>query len=264
MGYSDYVKNIAGASGGQFMIRVADSGGQGGVINGNDVQFFIRSGLSSTFVGSPGFAMWAAWNGSGWQGISNLANYSGTTAWRHLHTVNITYDQDVGMRMPNYSGTSGFGGPDEFWVHVSRATIPQAPTPIGISQVQHQSFLYQFSGNWDGGSPIREWQIGYGYAGQGVQWTAPSNGTITVGTFIVGARIGIWSRGRNDVGWGPWSSELQVDLKRGCRVKYQGTYYHAIPHVKYSGGWYAAEPYGKTGKIPGVSDGTWKLAAYTG
>ena len=55
MGYSDNVKNTAGASGGQMLVRVADSAGQGGVIGGNEVQFFVRSGSTQTFVGSPGF-----------------------------------------------------------------------------------------------------------------------------------------------------------------------------------------------------------------
>ena len=53
MGYADYTQGTG--SGGIMLIRVADAAGQGGVINGNDIQFFLRTTNSSTFVGSPGF-----------------------------------------------------------------------------------------------------------------------------------------------------------------------------------------------------------------
>ena len=268
MGYADYTQGTG--SGGIMMIRVADAAGQGGVINGNDIQFFLRTTNSGTFVGSPGFGtQWAA-NGSGWNVMANMANYSNAAPFRHLGTINVTNNTNVGFRIDN-SGTSGFGGPTEMWVAVSRAVVPQAPTPLSIDNVMHQQFRYRFSGNWDGGAAIQEWQIGYGYDPNNVQYTAPSSVTIDVGTFVVGATIYIWSRGRNSVGWGPWSSRMSVVLRRGGRIKHQGSWHHMIPHVKADmvygsswGTWKPAEPYIKKGKVPGVSDGVWALAEYTG
>lgn len=268
MGYADYTQGTG--SGGIMLMRVADAAGQSGVINGNDIQFFLRTTNSATFVGSPGFKTYWAANGSGWNAMANMANYSNAAPFRHLGTINVGNNTNVGFRI-DASGTSGFGGPTEMWIAVSRATVPAAPTPLSIDEVQHQTFRYRFSGNSDGGAAIQEWQIGYGYDPNNVQYTAPSSGTITVGTFVVGSTIYIWSRGRNSVGWGPWSSRMSVQLRRGGRIKYQGSWYHMIPHVKDGfvsgvswGSWKPAEPYIKKGKIPGTSDGVWALAEYTG
>lgn len=258
MGYADYTQGTG--NGGIMLIRVADSAGQGGVINGNDVQFFLRTTLSATYVGSPGFGTSVYYNNT-WVGLANMANYSNAADFRHLGTINVSYNQTIIFHI-NASGTSGFGGPTDFYLAISRAVVPQAPTPLGIDEVKHQTFQYRFSGNWDGGAGIQEWQIGYGYDPNYVQYTAPSNGTSTVGTFVPGATIYIWSRGRNSVGWGPWSSRSQTTLRRAGRIKYNGAYSHAIPHVKDAGTWKAAEPYIKKGKIPGVSDGTWALVEY--
>ena len=260
MGYADYTKGTG--SGGIMLIRVADSAGQGGVINGNDVQFFLRTTNSGTFVGSPGFGTSVYYNNT-WVALANMANYSNAAAFRHLGTINVSYNQTIIFHI-NSSGTSGFGGPTDFYLAISRATVPAAPTPVGIDQVMHQTFRYKFSGNSNGGSAIIEWQIGYGYSSTNVQYTAPSSGTSTVGTFVPGATIYIWSRGRNAVGWGPWSSRSQTTLRRACLLKYNGAYSHAIPHVKDAGTWKPAEPYIKKGKIPGVSDGTWALVEYAG
>lgn len=254
MGHADYTQNTG--SGGIMLIRVADAAGTPGVINGNDIQFHIQAGLSATWVGSPGFH-WNYYINGAWGNDTNqyIGNYS-NREWRHVATFNITTTQDVCFHINN-SGTQGFGGPTDFWLRVNRASPPAAPTPLGIDQIAHQTFRYRFSGNSDGGAPIREWQIGYGYNPSTPDYTAPSNGTITVGTFIPGATIYIWSRGRNDAGWGAWSTRSQVTLLRGCMVKVKGVWTHAIPYVKVSGEWKPAEPYIKV-------SGAWQKAAYAG
>lgn len=228
--------------------------GSGGIMlirdQGWSVEFHIQAGQSATVVGSPGFGTNAYTDGA-WRGLPNVSNYS-NRVWRHLGSHNATYNQDVCFHI-DYSGTQGFGGPTDFWQYIHRATVPGATTPLFIDTVTHQTFRYAFSGGSDGGSPIREWQIGYGYAGQGVQWTAASGGTSIVGTFTVGARIGIWSRGRNDVGWGPWSSEMQVQLLRGLKLKVAGTWRDVIPYTKLAGTWRASEPFVKYA-------GTWRAS----
>ena len=262
MGYRDYVKNTSGSNGGQMLIRVGDPVGQTGVINANEVQFFVRSGLSATWVGSPGFGTRAYVNG-GWQNLNRVANHSNSTSWIWLGNVIVTTNQTVTLHI-DASGTQGFGGPDDFAVAISRASVPAAPTPIGIDEVGHQSLRYRFSGNSNGGAPILEWQVGYGYSSSNVQWSKPSGGTITITPFYPGATVYVWSRGRNIAGWGPWSTRLSTTLRRGCRIRINNAWSHSVPYIKYNGAWKPAEPYIKKGKVPGVSDGTWALASYTG
>jgi len=224
--------------------------GAGGIMlirdQGWSVEFHIQAGSSATFVGSPGFGANAYTDGA-WRGLPNVANYS-NRVWRYLGAHNATYNQTVIFHI-DASGTSGFGGPTDFYVGINRATVPAAPTPIGADQIQHTQFRYRFSGNSDGGSPIREWQIGYGYDPSNVQWTASSNGTIDVGQFTVGSKVYIWSRGRNDVGWGPWSSRTDVQLLRGLKLKVTGTWRDVIPFVNVAGVWKAAEPFVKVAGV---------------
>lgn len=250
MGYSDNVQNT-GSYGGQMLIRVADAAGQAGVIAGNDVKFFVRSGLTATWVGTPGFGTSVYANG-GWIGLSNLANYSNSTDWREVGTIHVTTSQTITFHI-NASGTQGFGGPTDFPLWISRASPPPAPTPLGADQIKHQKFRYRFSGNGDGGAPVLEWQIGYGYNANSPQWTASSSGTSEVGTFIPGSIVYIWSRGRNAAGWGPWSARTTVQLKRGIKIKWQGAWKDAIPYVKVAGLWMPVELFVK---IAGI----WKAA----
>lgn len=231
---TDYTKGTG--SGGIMLIRD----------RGWSVEFHIQAGSSATFVGSPGFGTNAYVDGA-WRGLPNLANYS-NRVWRHLGSHNATYNQNVCFHI-DYSGTQGFGGPTDFWQAIQRATVPGAPIPLGIDNVQHTQFRYRFSGTTDGGTPVREWQIGYGYDPNNVQYTAPSDGTIDVGQFVVGARIYIWSRGRNDVGWGPWSSRMDVQLLRGLKLKVAGTWRDVIPMVKVSGTWRVSEPFTKVAGV---------------
>lgn len=235
---ADYVQGTG--SGGTMLIR--DQGWA--------VEFHIQAGSSATYVGSPGFGANAYTDGA-WRGLPNVANYS-NQVWRYLGAHNQTVNGSVCFHI-DASGTSGFGGPTDFWVAINRATVPAAPTPIAVDQIQHTQFRYRFSGNSDGGSPIREWQIGYGYDPNNVQYTAPSSGTIDVGQFTVGARIYIWSRGRNDVGWGPWSSRLDAQLLRGLKLNVAGTWRDVIPYARVAGVWRVSEPYVKVA-------GTWKIS----
>lgn len=228
MGYSDYVQNT-GSSGGQMLIRVADASGQAGVIAGNDVKFFVRSGLTATFVGTPGFGTSVYANG-GWITLNNVSNYSNSTAWREVGTVRITTSQTITFHI-NASSTQGFGGPTDFPLFISRASPPQAPTPLDADEIKHQSFRYRFTSNGNGGAPVLEKQIGYGYNTSTPQWTMSSSGTSELGPFIPGSVVYAWSRERNSAGWGPWSARTTVQLKRGVKVNWQGVYKDAVPYI---------------------------------
>jgi hypothetical protein len=121
----------------------------------------------------------------------------------------VSYSQTVTFNI-GASGTSGLGGPTSVALAVSRATVPAAPTNLGIDQVGPTYFRHRFAGNSNGGSAIIEWQSQVAtnaafttgvqtqqHPTSGIyQWTNRTPGTVYY------AR----ARGRNAVGWGAWST----------------------------------------------------------
>ncbi len=96
------------------------------------------------------------------------------------------------------------------WVNI--LTTPGAPIPIGLDQATITSLRYRFSGTTDGGTPVREWQAQIASNGaftQNVQ-TVGSNGTTVFSGLSGGTTYYARSRGRNDVGWGAWSSTISA------------------------------------------------------
>lgn len=89
---------------------------------------------------------------------------------------------------------------------------PDAPTPIGLDQITASSMRYRFSGNGDGGAAVIEWQYEYDDSGAGFPSpvTQGSSGTSTASPLLPGTRYWFRSRGRNSVGWGPWSSVIDA------------------------------------------------------
>lgn len=120
------------------------------------------------------------------------------------------------------------------------ARVPDAPTPLYIDWIETSSLRYRFSGNYDGGAPMREWQVQW-QEGNGAKRLVWSNGT----TFLTGLKPAttyrFWARGRNDVGWGPWSGSMSARTDAGARVLYQGVWREAVPYVKHKGFWKPAE-----------------------
>jgi hypothetical protein len=234
------------------MVDYTKGTGNGGVMlirdQGWSVEFHIRAGLSGTYVGSPGFGA-NAYVDNAWRGLPNVANISGTT-WRHLGSHNATFNQNVIFHI-DYSGTQGFGGPTDFNQYITRASVPAAPTPLSLDQIGHTSIRYRFSGNSNGGSVILEWQVGYGTDPTKVQYTLGSSGTSVVGGLSLGTRWYFWSRGRNAVGWGPWSTRLDARTLAGSRVNLSGVWKEAIAYVKVAGVWKQAIPFLNVA-------GTWK------
>lgn len=260
MGYADYTK--ATGSGGIMLVRVADAAGAAGVISGNEVQFFLRTTNSATFVGSPGFGTSVYYNG-GWAALANMANYSNAAGFRHLGTIYVGVSQQITFHI-NASGTSGFGGPTDFPVWVARGTIPPAPTPMGFDQITHTSFRYRFNSAGDGGAAIEEWQFGFGYNATTPQYFVASNGTSIISTIVPGTIVYGWSRGRNSVGWGPWSVRSTAVMKRAGRIKTASAWAHGIPYIKNSAGiWTPAQPYTKKYTGPAPTDGVWTIVAPT-
>lgn len=137
---------------------------------------------------------------------------------------------------------------------INRATVPGAPTSLGADQATQTSIRYRFAGTTDGGSGILEWQIGYGIDPGTAQFFTGSGGNTTIGGLSPGKTWYFWSRGRNAVGWGPWSGRASTRTIAGARVKVGGVWKEAIPYVKVGGVWKLAQPFVKV-------SGTWKKSS---
>lgn len=165
------------------------------------------------------------------------------------HRADGTGEYNIHGQMKLYSiGWAGAGTGRRVLPRLAR--VPDAPTPLYIDWIETSSLRYRFSGNGDGGTPIREWQV-YWQEANGPQIAVWSNGT----TFLTGlkpaTRYNFWARGRNDVGWGPWSGVMTARTDSGARVLYQGVWREAIPYVKHQGKWRLAESHIRQG-------GKWK------
>lgn len=133
------------------------------------------------------------------------------------------------------------------------AFVPEAPHPIGFSEITQNSIRYHFAGRGNGGSPILEWEALFQDATiNGPQISYHSNGYTILGPGLIpGHSYNFWSRGRNMVGWGPWSTGLTTRTVAGARAKHLGVWKEAVPHVKVNGNWRYAQMYRKI-------DGTWR------
>lgn len=205
--------------------------------NGSTIEFFVYVGWSTTNWGSVGWS-YSSPNGSG----SGSFGYPGGMVWVKVGQITTTSSGNVSWTVNN-TGTSEFRGPHTQTVYIGRATVPPAPTKPVIDQIKHDSVRVKFSGNGDGGSGILEWQIHYGIsvAGGGVASIGSSGTTtinVTVPNFPPGGTLVAWARGRNAVGWGPFSSPSDVaTLLPGIRIKVGGVWKNAIPYVKVAGAW---------------------------
>lgn len=135
-------------------------------------------------------------------------------------------------------------------------TPPTTPEPIGLDQITPTSMRYRFSGANvnDGGSPILEWQIGYGTDINYPQFFLSSGGTSILPNLKPGTRYYVWARGRNAAGWGGFSARITAETLAGVRIKVDGVWRDAVPYVKVEGVWRLAIPYVKVNgvwKIPG-------------
>lgn len=99
--------------------------------------------------------------------------------------------------------------------------VPPAPTPLGFDEITPTTMRYRFSSAGTGGSAILEWQaqIASDVAfTQNVQ-TVVSTGTTTFSGLIPGVPYRARARGRNAVGWGPWSALSSGTTLGGGRAK---------------------------------------------
>ncbi|QYC55020.1 minor tail protein [Arthrobacter phage CastorTray] len=132
--------------------------------------------------------------------------------------------------------------------HIQTASVPEAPTSLGVDQAEMTSLRYRFQGNGDGGAYIQEWQVAWEQDGYSTLYTG-SNGTLVLTGLNPGALYHFSSRARNSQGWGPWSARSSGRTLAGARVKHNGVWREAIPYVKHNGAWKLAQPYSKINGI---------------
>jgi hypothetical protein len=108
-----------------------------------------------------------------------------------------------------------------------------------------------FTGNSDNGSPILEYQIGYGNEPEMVGFTVSAVSPQTVTGLTPGSKLYFRTRARNIVGWGPWSAASSIKTIAGAYVKVGAEWKLAVPYVKVGGVWKLAEPWVR-------SVGVWK------
>lgn len=111
-------------------------------------------------------------------------------------------------------GSVGDGNTPNVSITAPRIPVaPLAPSNLGIDQVTADSFRYRFQGNADnGGSTVLEWQIQLATNSAfttGVQNIA-SSGTTTITDLDNHTTYWVRSRGRNAVGWSPYSSAIST------------------------------------------------------
>jgi hypothetical protein len=183
---TDYTAYIGGST--TLMIR--DTGGW--------VEFWIQTG-SSTWNNDQQYSFGA--NGGG-SGIRTFRMVRGG-GWQYVDRVFISYDQDISFTIYG----SGLGFPTySFFQHIQRTTVPQPPTLRGVDAISDTTVHIYFTGNYDGGSPVEEWQIGFGSNPDWPEGTVGSDGEDDVGGFYSGQRVYFWARGRNALGWSGWSN----------------------------------------------------------
>lgn len=123
---------------------------------------------------------------------------------------------------------------------------PDAPKPVGISAVTQTSLKYQFNaGASAGGTGVLEWQIGYGTSSASPTTFLSSSGISTITGLQPATGYYVWSRGRNAVGWSPWSARLYAVTVAGAWVRVGTGWKQAIPYVKVNGVWKVARPWSR-------------------
>lgn len=195
-------------------------------------------------------------NGDGGTPVREWQIGYGLDAWNPQYFVGSGGQSDIGglnsgrwwyfwARARNDMGWSG-------WSNKAQAftwRIPDPPNPVTFDLVTQRSLRARFTGGFNGGEPVDEWQLGYGLNPNTPQIVVASNGTNQLNNLQAGAIYYFWARGRNAVGWSGWSSVRAQTLRAGALVKVGPVWKRAVPYVKDNGVWRLARPYVKIGGV---------------
>jgi len=191
---ADYTRDIGGGT--TLMIRD----------HGNLVEFWVRTGSQSWNNEQP----WSFGANGGNSGTLYFRLLRGG-GWQKMGQTNVGYDQTVRFTIFN----SGLGFPTyDFYQHIQRTTTPGSPHIWDTTAISSSFIRVQFTGGYDGGSPILEWQIAYSSNGSSPEGYWGSGGFSEIGPFNSGERKYFWARGRNALGWGAWSNRTEASTWR--------------------------------------------------
>lgn len=141
----------------------------------------------------------------------------------------------------NSAGYSGWSPP----ATAITLRVPDAPNSVELWDITQVTLNANFGTNGDGGSGVLEWQLGYG-----TDPTTPQtfrgnwDGAFPLVTGLSpGLKYYFWARGRNAIGWGPWSVVSSTTMIAGARVLVGAVWKTAVPYVKVGGVWKLARPW---------------------
>lgn len=187
---------------------------------------------------SPGLAIDARQLG---YGTSSTAPATVVSSDRSTTIVSLSPGKTyyVWARTHNARGWSAWSGRRSF-VTLRSPDPPTAPTITAITQT---TVVAMFKENFNGGSAVIEYQVGYGT--DPVAPTASVSGVPpkTIGGLLPGVTYYFRARVKNGVGWSVWSSATPATTIAGVKVFVGGEWKNAVPYVKKDGVWKIARPW---------------------
>lgn len=184
--------------------------------------------------GGSGILEWQIGYGRDPNGLQYLVGSGGTSRIGGLSPGDIWYFWTRGR---NALGWSAFSARSSAQLY----RVPDAPNPVVLTNVRQTAVHAEFAGNGDGFTPVLEWQIGYGLSSS-YPTNFVSQYNLDVGNLDPGKTYFFWARGRNAIGWGPWSAVRYVTLVAGAYVTVGSSTKRAVPYVRVSGVWKVARP----------------------
>lgn len=230
---------------------------------GSIVELWIKSGSNNNQNVNVDFN----WTANSQSNSGSFVYPLNSTSWLLVKSITVDTTQTIVFGIsPTY--TMPIGGPSKFSQLINR-TRPTPPSQFHLYNVKSTSVAPYMSGPFTfgatGSSGVTtyyarldptglEWEIGYGTNPATPEFTIAYAGiqsTNAITGLIPGTTYYFWARGRNEVGWGVYSTRVSVKTTPVARVMIDGVWQEAIPYVKIGGVWEHALPWVKNA-------GTWK------
>lgn len=207
-----------------------------------------------------------------WEVILSGTTWSGASPYDFRSSAVIHIGSGVkrmGHDADGYSTIVGYaafnGGPLGFTrvdASMSLTRIPKPPgaplvsgsvngVTLGLDEVTTNSVRMRFSGTTDGGSAITGWEIQYAKnsAFTDTPKTVASNGLSTITGLIPGTTYYFRARGKNGVGYGPYSSTISTKTKTALYVSDGTNWDPAEVYVSNGSAWVAVEIFISDGSV---------------